>query len=373
MKPNIRITVLAIIVLISTMGMVLITPAKVLDVSPKYNHYFGDLHSHTGFSDAWEGTPADAFASAQASGADFMATSDHSFMLSPEEWEQTLLAAQQYTSETFVAIPGYEFWMPGFGEVNIFNSQSTIPSKPGLHGPRVNLPRWAMPGAFYDQLAAQPGTVGMWVHPTDYGDNFDDFAYQNEARDQGMGMLEIHNYGSWSMPYALLDYEASYIMALDKGWHVMPAANSDTHSPNWISGSEVRTVLLAEKLTPDDLYDAMSAGRGYATLDKNLRIHYMLNGAIMGSVLDSPSSSYIASIQIQDPDGGASEAITLVEVISDGGQVVYRFSPNTPSVDEEIAFESENASYFYLRVTTASNVSGGPGVTAWTAPVWTGR
>jgi hypothetical protein len=24
-------------------------------------------------------------------------------------------------------------------------------------------------------------------------------------------------------------------------------------------------------------------------------------------------------------------------------------------------------------VTTASDVSGGPGVTAWTAPVWTGR
>jgi hypothetical protein len=59
-KQNIRITVLAIIILISTMGMILITPAKVPDVSSNYNHYFGDLHTHTGFSDAWEGTPADA-------------------------------------------------------------------------------------------------------------------------------------------------------------------------------------------------------------------------------------------------------------------------------------------------------------------------
>ncbi len=373
MSIKIRLTVLISIILVGALGFSLIASAKGVQKPVQYNLYFGDLHAHTRYSDAWEGTPADAFAAARAAGADFMATTDHSFMLSPEEWEQTLQAAADYTTDTFVAIPSYEFWMPGFGEVNIFNSSEAPPSNPGLHRPRLKIPRWAVPGFFYDLLAAQSGAVGLWVHPTDYGDNFDDFAYWNETRDQGMGLLEIHNYGSWSMPYALLEYEASYIMALDQGWHVMPAANSDTHSPDWISGSEVRTVLLAENLTHADLYAAMSAGRGYATLDKNLRIHYTLNGAIMGSVLESPGSSYTANIHIEDPDGGVNEAITLVEVISDGGEVVTSLPANTVNFDDEITFSSDTAHYFYLRVTTASNVSGGEGVTAWTAPVWTGR
>ncbi len=35
-----------------------------------------------------------------------------------------------------------------------------------------------------------------------------------------------------------------------------------------------------------------------------------------------------------------------------------------PSTDER---------YFYVRVTTASDYWGNEGITAWTAPVWTGR
>jgi len=187
-----------------------------------------------------------------------------------------------------------------------------------------------------------------------------------------MGLLEVHNLGSWEMPYALLDYEASYVMALEAGWHVMPAANSDTHSPDWISGYEVRAVLLASSLTPANLYEAMRASRGYATLDKNLRIEYSLNGAVMGSIL-SPADSYAAKIHIEDPDGDPSDNITLVEIISDGGQVVASQSFDSTTVDWEIPLTSVTARYYYLRVTTASNVSGSEGLTAWTAPVWTGR
>ncbi len=338
-----------------------------------YNLYFGDLHAHTTYSDAWEGTPEDAFAAAKAAGADFMALTDHHFSLSPEEWAQTLQVADQYTSADFVAIAGYEFWLPDLGEINVFNVVDIPSPHPGLHGPGRKLPHHQVPGAFYDWLADQPGGVGLWVHPTDYSRNFDHFAHRTETRDQGIGLLEIHNYGSWTMPYALLDYEASYIMALDQGWHVMPAANSDTHSPDWISGYDVRTVLLAPGLTHADLYEAMSASRGYATLDKNLRIYYTLNGAIMGSDLDSPAPTYTAWVHVEDPDGDPGDAITLVEIISDGGTVVASRPANATTVDWTVTLPGGDAHYFYVRVTTASNVSGGEGVTAWTAPVWTGR
>ena len=365
------ISVLFVIALLGVLGFSLVSPVEAGKKKPEYQLYFGDLHAHTRYSDGWEGTPEDAYASARAGGADFMATTDHAASLTPEEWEDTLQTADEYTDEDYVAMPAYDYWMPGFGEVATFNV-SVFPSEHPNLQPQRKMPRWDVPGAFYDWLSAQPSGVGLFVHPTEYGDNFDDFAYWNATRDEGMGLLEVHNLGSWQMPQQLLEYEASYIMALDSGWHIMPAANSDTHSPDWISGYEVRTVLLAPSLSPPNLYEAMRSSRGYATLDKNLRIDYRLNDAVMGSIL-APAESYIAKVHIEDPDGIPSDNITLLEIVSDGGQVIASQSFSSTTVDWEVSLTSTTASYYYLRVTTASNVSGGEGITAWTAPVWTGR
>jgi hypothetical protein len=153
----------------------------------------------------------------------------------------------------------------------------------------------------------------------------------------------------------------------------MPAANSDTHSPDWINGYEVRTVLLAHSLNAENLFEAMCSRRGYATLDKNLEIFYTLNGEVMGSELSESGSSYTARIFIHDPDELESDVITRVEIISDGGSIVAILFGDSTIFEREITIESEDAHYFYLRVYTASNLTGEEGITAWTAPVWTGR
>lgn len=349
-----------------------------------YNLYFGDLHTHTSYSDG-QGTPWDAFAAAKAAGADFMATTDHvhypygKIMLTPKLWADTLDAADHFTSEDFVAMAGYELWLPWAGEVNVYNTDTIYRDEgnPGGHGFNNGLHESAhevLP-SLYEWLA-ETGAIGQWNHPTFwYGpnnmgfnespmSNFYDFGWYSQYNDQGMSVLE-----NLENP----DYEMSYIMALDAGWHVMPAANSDTHSSNWISGSEVRTVLLAPSLTPNDLYDAMKANRGYATQDTNLRIYYTLNGEVMGSVLSPGTSTYVANVHIQDPDGTPDDAITLVEVVSDGGRVVASIPTSGTTLDLTLTLSSDDAHYFYLRVTTESNSLGAEGVTAWTAPVWTGR
>ncbi|OGS46836.1 MAG: hypothetical protein A3K66_04055 [Euryarchaeota archaeon RBG_16_67_27] len=343
--------------------------ARAEDRPVRYNLYFGDLHTHTIYSDAWEGTPWDAFAAATAAGADFMATTDHDsygFWLSPEEWADTLAAAEAFTTDTFVAMAGYELWIACAGEINVFNTPTFPPvpedpdqrPAPGCAGSPFDV----LP-AFYDWLAAQPGAVGQWNHPTYVTNNFHDFVFRSDTRDAGVGMIEV-----WNWKYT----EESYVLALDTGWHVMPTANSDTHSPDWMS-SEVRTVLLAPRLTPEDLYAAMRAGRGYATLDKNLRISYALDGAVMGSILSALDSRFVASVQIEDPDGTPEDAITLVELVSDGGVVVASARVRGTAIRLTLEVTSETARYFYLRVSTASNHEGVPGVTAWTSPVWTGR
>jgi hypothetical protein len=332
-----------------------------------YNLYFGDLHTHTVYSDAWEGTPWDAYQAAINAGADFMATTDHvsswnaykGLTMDSEEWADTLAAADYFTSKNFVAMAGYETWMLGhLGEINVYNVRELPPHEPlGYRFDRLpNL---------YDWIAQQPGAIGQFNHPYYMTDEYEDYGYLTETRDGALNIIEV-----WNSQVT----EEHYVRALDAGWHLMPSANSDTHDPDWISGHEIRTVLLAEKLTPEDLYAAMSAHRGYATLDKNLRMYYTLNDAVMGSTLESATLTATAKVHIEDPDGVASDAITKVEIVSDGGVVVATLNTYSTVVDWEVTFDSSEASYFFVKVTTASPLSGGEeGATAWTAPVWTGR
>ena len=83
-------------------------------------------------------------------------------------------------------------------------------------------------------------------------------------------------------------------------------------------------------------------------------------------------------MRVEDPDGDPADAVTKLEIVSDGGVVVAeRFfgeaDGDTTSVEWLVELDASAARYFYVRVSTASTVTGGPGITAWTAPVWTGR
>jgi hypothetical protein len=353
--------ILAVAVMIVPFSCQNASSAERAETTTTYNLYFGDLHTHTSYSDG-TGTPWDAYEAAIDAGADFMAVTDHiaiwnayyAWTATEEEWQDILAAADHYTSKKFVAMAAYEAWLlADLGEINVFDTRELPP------GPLLN--RLDRLPVFYDWLAEQ-GAIGQYNHPLYVSDDFLNYSFYTETRDQGMGVLEnLRN----------ADSESSYIKALDAGWHIMPAANSDTHSANWISGSEVRTVLLAPSLSPEDLYEAMRESRGYATQDKNLQIHYTLNGEVMGSVLSS-TGSYEVSVRISDPDGAGDE-IKLVEIVSDGGAVVASVSADSATVEWTTTLTSDSAHYFYIRVTTASDRSGEEGVTAWTAPVWTGR
>ena len=91
----------------------------------------------------------------------------------------------------------------------------------------------------------------------------------------------------------------------------------------------------------------------------------------MGSIL-APKASYQARIDIMDPDLMGDE-ITLVEIVADGGEVVDSATFDSNHVTWEPELSSVDERYYFVRVTTASDFWGNEGVTAWTAPVWTGR
>ncbi len=341
------------------------------EAAPAYNLYFGDLHSHTEYSDG-TGTPDEAFTVARSAGADFLAITDHHYLLLEWEWADILRSADDHTVDgEFVAMAGYEYFLPGINEINVYGTVN-MPPDAGLI-PQAYYQGDRMTGGsffpwIYDWIADEPGAIGQWNHPLSYGCpvcwDYYQFDFLNEERDAAMGMIECYNWG---------DREPSYIKALDAGWHMMPTATYDDHYGTWIYGYEMRTVLLAPSLTRDDLYDAMRAGRGYATLDSNLRVTFTVNGAVMSSVL-SGGSEFDVYMHVEDPDGTAGDAITKVEVVSDGGEVVATVVGDGSTVlESSFTLVSGDAGYYYLRVYTESGEDGLPGVTAWTSPVWTGN
>ena len=346
-------------------------PVSYEETAPVYNLYFGDLHSHTSYSDG-EGTPDQAYEMAAASGADFLALTDHGYLLLDSEWADTLASADEHTTSDFVAMAGYEYFIPGINEMNIYGTPNMPPGADGrsmefCESGRMtdgSIVQWV-----YDWIASEQEAIGQWNHPLAYGCPycFDwyNYSYITDERDSAMGMVEAYN---------SYDRAASYILALDQGWHIMPTATADTHLADWIAGSEIRTVLLAQSLSRDDLYDAMRCGRGYGTLDSDLRISFTVNGAVMGSVLPAGGSTFEVSVIVEDPSGLAIDAITLVEVVSDGGAVVASMDGDGDTfLDWDVVLESTDSSYYFLRVYSASGDLDLPGITAWTSPVWTGN
>ena len=231
--------------------------------TPAYRVFFGDLHDHTHFSDG-QGTPEQAWAQAAAGGADFMAVTDHREGLNATEWARTQTAADAATSPAFVAIPAFEV-KPAMGHLNVYGTSELPPI--GLNG-----------AALYDWIAAQ-GALGEWNHPTRNSDDFSGYAHWSATRDAAIALLEVVNHGSG---FLYPDFESSYVRALDKGWHVMPAANGDIHDASWITGNNERTALLATALTHEALYEAMRARRGYATKLGGLVVGYTVGGSVMG-------------------------------------------------------------------------------------------
>lgn len=259
------------------------TSAGLLSLGDGMHIYFGDLHSHSSYSDG-QGTPADAFATARANGLDFFALTDHAFMLTDEEWEDTGNQASAATVDgVFVGLRGFEF-THAKGHINVFDSGAFV---------HRNDPSYASLGSFYAWLAAQPAAIGQFNHPTkdDQRDmNFNDFAY-NSIADQKIVLREL------STP-------SQFFLSLDAGWHLGTLLNSDTHQANW--GNSRRMGLVAPRLTRSAILEALRARRTFYVPPGNpdFALVMQANGYWMGSAIpDTTSINFIITAHDPDPTG----------------------------------------------------------------------
>lgn len=329
--------------------------------NPGWNFYFGQLHAHTAISDGM-GDVEEVFAYAKAQGLDFFAVTDHSDSFDDttagiiteaktdsEEWLAGKAAEAAVTDGSFVGIFGYEMsWdeRPRKGHITTFNTcgwQST--AQTGFSDLEN----------YYEVLTSAPDSISQFNHPgdadyDDYGD-FEDFGHYSAKYDALIHLLEVGS-GDGHTAYG------EYTKALDAGWHVAPTNSRASRNVMEEGVGQVRTVVLAKNLSRESLFDAIRNHRVYATEDKDLQIEYYLNGAIMGSVLDTSAST--VTVRLQD---GSGDLIKTVQVITASGIAVGGQSLDASGGELTISVP-EGYPYYYLKVLQED------GDVAVTAPVW---
>ena len=359
----------------------------------QYQLYFGQLHSHTQYSDGAGSLDAalDYVKNLpESANVQFVAFTDHSNYFdttgaanpegalydmslasasSQETWNSyrsSVAAFNEANAGSLVALAGFEMtWSGGPGHINTFNTpgivsrnNSTLNNKTDYAGMR----------AYYALLSQQEGadSLSQFNHPGNTFGTFGDFAFWDPVIDSRMYMVEAGNgEGQIGAGGYYPSYEY-YTMPLDKGWHLAPTNNQDNHKGRWGNANDARDVILTDDFSEQGIYDALRAMRMYATEDKNLEIGYTVNGMLLGSSLTEVPEKLNIHVTVNDPD--ASDSISKVEVIVNSGKTAYTWDDPAVLATGDLSVTLDpDYSYYYIRVTQ------GDGDLAVTAPVWVGE
>ena len=345
-----------------------------LRLNAEYSLYFGQLHSHTNYSDG-AGSCEEAFihASTEVENLDFLAVTDHSNAFDNDlaaniydgsvsaKWVSGHELADQYTSDSFVCIYGFEMtWSNGLGHMNTYNTGG-FQSRTQTEFSSFST---ALPN-YYAALKSDPNSISQFNHPGTTFGTFQDYAWYDKDIDELITIIEVGNgEGAIGSSGYFPSYE-EYTRALDLGWHVAPTNNQDNHKGLWGDANTARSVVMVDSLTRDNIYDAIRNRRVYATEDNDLSIYYTLDGMEMGTILteEDVGSEVQLKARISDPTDSGS---FRVDVIVNGGIIAATKSFSGSEAEAEFSLPA-NYSYYYIRVTQAD------GDIAVTAPVWIGE
>lgn len=357
--------------------------------TPKYNLYFGQLHSHTTYSDG-SGSLDDALAYinkiSKSDNIDFVAFTDHSNyfdktgaanpeaslydknLMTPDSqkiWNEFKTKIADYnaspTNRGVIALGGFEMtWSGGPGHINTWNTDGLVSRNNTTLNSKTNDSGMK---AYYALLSQSQGadTVSQFNHPGTTFGTFSDFAYWDPTIDSRISLVEVGNGEGAIGSGGYFPSYNYYTMALDKGWHVAPTNNQDNHKGKWGNANDARDVIITDDFTEQGIYDALKERKVYATEDKNLEITYTVNDELMGSIIKEVPESLNLNVTLNDAD----DAIQKAEVIANSGRVVYTWDVNAQSKELSTTLKPDY-SYYYIRVTEKD------GDLAVTAPVWVG-
>jgi hypothetical protein len=367
----------------------------------QYNFYFGNIHSHSSYSDGNKDStasgyyyPGDDYNYAKGSyHMDFLGVAEHNHYSSSNNpgMHVANYSMGLYQADTanhngsFVAMYGMEWGtISQGGHVVVYGVPLLIgwESGSGGWGPTNNYNIYCAKGdfaSFWPIVRSYPTAFCTLAHTqtNDYETLLDGAAYNANtdsvvtgvAVRSGSAFSTTTNYGD---PPATL-YESKFLKALALGYHVGPTIDHDNHYATFGRTNPSRTVVLSTSLNRDSIMAAFKASRFYASDDWNAQVNFTINGHFMGNHFNTTNNSNIA-VSITDPDAPANpnDNINKIEIyygVAGSGINATLLTSNTGSTTLNYSHTSlTNINYYYFAKITQVD-----GDIIWTSPIWVYR
>lgn len=363
----------------------------------QYNFYFGNLHSHSSYSDGNKDStatgyyyPGDDYNYVKGSyHMDYLGIAEHNHYSSVNnpgmhraDYARGLYQADTANHDgTFVCMYGMEWgvisngghvvtygvpqlvgWETGSGgwgssnNYDIFCAKSDYPS----YWPIVN----SYSNSFCTLAHPQPGDYSDIAGAGSYSSAADN-AIAGVAMRSGSAFSTTTNY---SDPAPTL-YEWYYLAMLAKGYHLGPTADQDNHYTTFGRTSKIRTVVLASQLNRDSIIAAYRAMRFYASDDWNAQVTFTVNGNYMGSDFTTNNNSSIY-VSVADPDAGDNVDSIIVYSGQPGSGInatMIASAKNSAVLNFTHTTSQTTQYYYFIKIKQTD------GDIIWTSPVWVYR
>jgi hypothetical protein len=338
------------------------------DVHHGLNLYWGDIHTHSAFSndcierEKMQMTPADlmGFAGHRA-GLDFFAVTDHHQpwdeprnRIRPDHWERTVAAASEADEPgRFLALGGFEFRGPRGDTAVVFADPPDYD--------RINRPEWTDIRKLWEGLDGADVLSIPHFHNPGRLDDGEWWAGPQHVEP----VLEIFScHGSYERQDAFEQPRPQIkkfrpdrcgAWLLRQGQRYGLCANSDGHKGH--VGTNGVTAVFAKELTREAIFAGYRARHVYATSNARLRLVFTGNGRLMGSAVPSESTN---TLHI-DVTGEA--PLKKVELLRNA-EPHELFAPDGRAFGTDVKVSGDEPAFYAVRVTQQDNH------VAWSSPIW---
>ncbi len=360
-------------------------PIIVRDQAPEETLFWGDIHTHTGYSDG-RGTPAEMYDfGRRVSALDFCSVTDHAFTVTPESWKDIADTTNQFNEPgRYVTFLAYEWSGPSNvgGDHNVYTSGDWMPiirSANGYsyenlrmyHGPEDDVNWHAGHVEHLFKLLAKLYRNENILAIPHFGGRPGNPQWHNPRIQRQIEIFSDHRRSE--------DWTSTF---LEKGYRIGVMASTDNHSTNagygvrreWVergeegevfsrvSPAERGTSLIAAyapKLTRRDVFQAIYHRATYATTGSRIVLRFNVNGMIMGGegkVSGKPRISAWA-------EGTA--PVKLLRIVKNG-KVIHSVAPGGRTAKLEFADASGEYEKAYYYVDLVQD----DGEKAVSSPVW---
>jgi hypothetical protein len=353
-----------------------------------YELYFGNLHSHTWYSDGnqdqdtstYKQPVAKAFQYGRtvANNLNWLAVTDHNHSLSlnmtMNRWRAGNAEADTANKDgIFVGFYGQEWGTlaTGKGHALVLGTNKLFGWQTGLYDVYVPQNDYSTANTSLWRKVLDNGGFIYLAHPS--SNDFDNVAANsyNSMIDSVLRGVAVKSGKATSTNVTQTDpstsnYESYYHNLLAKGYHVAPTSDQDNHNTNFGMSNQQRTVVLAPSLTRENILNAIRNRKTYASEDNNLKVRFDVGSHSTGDIF---SEATPFAIKVKVSDASAGESFSRIEIRSGvpgsgTAPVAVATATNVDSLVYTVNQTVGSTKYYYAYVLEAD------GHRAWTAPMW---